>query len=219
MASLIRKMPQATTGKNVTIAQVAGIKTPKLVSATIKARTDKYSKGRRPSFLSRSQAMAFDKARRNYNARVNYRIRRIMTQNPGMTREQVLRTGVVDLPMYKKLNEIKSKNEYSKLMGLMRKSKTKKWKGMRSRELRDTLYDVIAEAYYPSPAELEEIRGILRGMSDEDIVAFRWENKDLVRSFFYAYDVNFNGADGALSADELEQGRQDVLNALRKYKK
>lgn len=210
---------KAKQGKKSTLAQVAGIRTPKVASAYVKSRTDKYSKGRRPEFLSRSQAMAFDKARRNYNARINYRIRQYMERNPGMTREQILRTGIVDIPMYKRLNELKNKSEYSKLMAMMRKSKTKKWKGMRSKELRDTLYDVIAEAYYPSPAELREIRGILNGMTDQEIVEFRWNNKALVKSFFYAYDVNFNGAEGAVSADEMEQGRKDVLDALRKYKK
>lgn len=219
MAGLIRSAIKAKTGKQATVGQMSGIATNTLTSAYVKSKTDKYSKGRRPSFLSRSQAMSYDRARRNYNARVNYRVRQYMAANPGMTREQIIRTGIVDIPMYKKLGEIKNKSEYDTLMKMMRKSKTKKWKAMRSRELRETLYDVIAEAYHPSPAELSEIKSILSQMSDAEIVEFRWNNKTLVRSFFYAYDVNFNGAEGSVSADEMEAGRKAVLEALRKYKR
>ena len=162
--------------------------------------------------ITKKQAEEFSRVKKNYNARIGYGVRKWnkMLAEPA-SYEVLSRTQVVPVKMYKKASEITTKKEYTALMKIMRQDKTKKYKAKRSSDIRDTMVYVIENAYFPTPEELARLKKLVARMTDEDIIRFRLENKDLVGDYFEAYKKTIDASWGSAGDESRMDGLLAVL--------
>lgn len=171
------------------------------------------SKGVRPDFLSKEQAERYQRNRRNYNQRI-YRAESKLAKRLGTTRTSIRRTGYTGIPNAISLTEIKSKAQYEALLKLMRTQKTKKFKRETQAKFKSTLFDILDSAFAPPPDLRMWIRDTIRGMTPEEIIEFRIDNKNLVRDFFYTYD---QAKESMYDKPEMERQWRDLTEALSEY--
>lgn len=185
-------------------------------SVKAKAR-DRFSKGKRPSFLTRQQAVEYERARRNYNRRVDYHVRKWQKQYPGATAEELGRLGVVPWKIGKTVGELENKKEYANLRKLFNYTKTKKYRNKLKSDMKDRLKYVVDEAYFPPPELRQEIDSIINKMSSDDLVRFNYDNAGLIGDVYHAYVENKEM--DAVDADQYESRLNEFMTALRKFKK
>ena len=162
--------------------------------------------------ITKKQAEEFSRVKKNYNARIGYSVRKWNKKLAEPASYAVLsRTQVVPVKMYKKASEITTKKEYTALMKIMRQDKTKKYKAKRSSDIRDTMVYVIENAYFPTPEELARLKKLVARMTDEDIIRFRLENKDLVADYFEAYKKTIDDSWGSAGDESRMSGLLAVL--------
>lgn len=162
--------------------------------------------------ITKKQAEEFSRVKKNYNARIAYSVRKWNKKLAEPASYQVLsRTQVVPVKMYKKASEITTKKEYTALMKIMKQDKTKKYKAKRSSDIRDTMVYVIENAYFPTPEELARLKKLVARMTDEDIIRFRLENKDLVADYFEAYKKTIDDSWGSAGDESRMDGLLAVL--------
>lgn len=195
------------------MAGLRGVETPK-----VKPRGDRYSKGRRPDFLTRKQAIAFDKARRNFNRRIDYKVSKWQKIYPDATMEELARLGVVPWKYSKTLSDLEDKGQYQYLMKLFRSTKTKKYKAQFRKDMRERLKDVIAQAYFPSPEQMADIERIIDGMTEDELIRFNYDNAGMIGDLYDAYVENKED-DGLIDADQYEERLEDLMEALAPYRK
>lgn len=162
--------------------------------------------------ITKKQAEEFSRVKKNYNARIGYSVRKwnkILAEPASY--EVLSRTQVVPVKMYKKASEITTKKEYTALMKIMKQDKTKKYKAKRSSDIRDTMVYVIENAYFPTPEELARLKKLVARMTDEDIIRFRLENKDLVGDYFEAYKKTIDDSWGSAGDESRMDGLLAVL--------
>lgn len=185
--------------------------------AKSKVKKDKYSKSKRPSFLTHKQAIDYEKARRNYNRRVDYNVKKWQKLYPGATMEELARLGVVPWKVSKTFNQLKNKTEYTSMRKLFNYTKTKKYKSEFKRDMKNRLKYVIDESYFPSPQLRQEIDSIINKMTADDLVRFNYDNAGLIGDLYHVYVENKDT--DMIDADQYESSLDHLMKALRKYKR
>jgi len=182
----------------------------------------KFGKDSIPGFLTPWQAYSYERARRNYNQRIKNDRLKWVKRYPELAevdkdgRTYVLKIkGVVPNLNEVTLGDLRSKDQYSKLMEWMRYSKTPKYKRMRELEYRDAFIKLVKGAYLLTPEQMAEVEELQARLSVDDLIRFQLEAfpDDMMTVFdFYKSHMKTPG-----DADKYSEQTQMLLTNLREW--
>lgn len=167
---------------------------------------------------SAAQIRTFESAARNYNRRRQTVIEkwkdRIDDDDPAGV---LARAQVIGAKWTTRIESIESAEEYNAALRIMRQDKTKGYQTQRRRRMQDVMEKAVLEgfAFNNKSKEWKEANRIIKGMSTEEITAFRLDYPKMIQDMFHRY----SGEGGILNADALADERQTLLLRLREYDK
>lgn len=176
----------------------------------------RFSKGVRPSFLSRKEAEEYDEMRKAYNRSIQRQVRRYQKEyGEDVDLDKLSRTGVIPYKVKKNLTDLEDRREYVTLKRMMKRYRTKEYKAGKLKDMRKRLKRVVAEGYQPGDDLRRAINRIIDKTSVDDIVDFYFRSKDVVGDVFDAYKENMT--EGALDTDAFADRLEELLESLEPY--
>lgn len=182
----------------------------------------KFSKDSIPGFLTPWQAYSYERARRNFNQRIKNERLKWAKRYPELAevdekgRTYVLKIkGVVPNLNEVTLGDLRSKDQYSKLMEWMRYSKTPKYKRMRELQYRDAFVKLVKGAYLLTPEQMAEVEELQARLSVDDLIRFQLEAMpDDMQTVFDFYKTHMKTPG---DADRYSEQTETLLANLREW--
>lgn len=159
--------------------------------------------------IGKKRLATLEKAVRNRNRRVRYTVKKLTGEWNEENYLKLVRGQYVPPAVRVDLSKITSVKDYNALVRMLEADKTKEWKDTRLNSMRNWLANSIKRSIWIDESDDPELFEKIYRMSEQEILAYRDDNKSLIKDIFEYY-VD----DQAIDADDRDYMWNRMRQAL-----